>query len=84
MAHPAVEARVNQWGNGLAVRLNKSVAKAAGVAEGTAVRITAQPGRIIVETVTKEPTLQEMLAAFDPMRHGGEATAFLPLGAEVL
>jgi antitoxin component of MazEF toxin-antitoxin module len=84
MAQQAVEATVNRWGNGLAIRINKSVAKAAGVTEGAAVRITARPGRIVVEAVTREPTLEEMLAAFDPRRHGGEEMTFSPAGAEVL
>ena len=80
----AVDTSINQWGNGLAVRLNKAVAKAAGVTVGTPVRITAQRGRIIVETVTTIPSLDEMLASFDPARHGGEAMAFVPVGVEVL
>ncbi len=84
MAQQRVETSVNQWGNGLAVRLNKAVAKAAGVSEGTRVRISAQPGRIIVETAVQEPTLAAMLAAFDPKRHGGEVMAFAPVGLEVL
>jgi len=81
---PSVESTINQWGNGLAVRLNKAVARVAGVAEGTAVRVTATPGRIVVETSHKEPTLADMLASFDPTRHGGEVMAFAPVGAEVL
>lgn len=82
MAHEAVEASINQWGNGLAVRLTKSVAKTAGVTAGTPVRIVAQPGRIIVETAEKEPTIEDMLASFDPQRHSGEAMASVPLGVE--
>ena len=84
MAEQVVEGTVNQWGNGLAVRLNKNVAKTAGVAEGTHVRIVAQPGRIIVETADREPTLAEMLATFDPKRHGGEVMNFYPVGVEAL
>ncbi|MDM0111412.1 hypothetical protein QTI66_04580 [Variovorax sp. J22R133] len=74
---------ISVWGNGLALRLTKPMAKAAGVAEGTAVRVIAKPGRIVIETET-EPTLEDMLAAFDPKRHGGEAMAFAPVGAEVI
>jgi len=80
----AVESLVNQWGNGLALRLTKAVAKAAGVKVGTPVRIVAQPGRIIIERSKQEPTLDEMLVCFDPKRHGGEAMAFHPVGSEVL
>lgn len=83
MAKQAVLASVNQWGNGLAVRLTKSVARAAGVTEGTRVRIIAQRGRIVIETETPKPTLEAMLAAFDPTRHGGEVMAFAPVGKEV-
>ena len=78
-----VEASVTQWGNGLAVRLNKAVANAAGVKDGTPVRISVKRGRIIVEAAEREPTLNEMLAAFDAKRHGGEAMAFGPIGKEV-
>lgn len=82
MAQQAVETSINTWGNGLALRLNKLVAKAAGVTEGTHVRIIAQPGKIIVETTDRKPTLDEMLKAFDKKRHGGEALAFAPVGRE--
>jgi antitoxin component of MazEF toxin-antitoxin module len=80
----AVESSVNQWGNGLALRLTKAVAKTAGVKLGTAVRIVAQPGRIIIERSEQDPTLEEMLASFDPKRHSGEAMALQPVGREVL
>ena len=84
MSDADCEAAINQWGNGLAVRLTKAVAAAAGVTVGTPVRILAQPGRITVETLHKEPTLAQMLGAFDPLRHGGEAMAFDRAGVEAL
>lgn len=84
MREEITRAAVNQWGNGLAVRLTKSVARIAGVKEGTRVRVVAQRGRIVIETESREPTLEEMLAAFDPKRHGGELMAFEPVGTEVL
>jgi antitoxin MazE len=79
-----IEATVNQWGNGLAVRITKAVARVAGLKEGTVVRIVPAPGRVVIETTEREPTLEEMLASFDPARHGGEAMAFKPVGREVL
>ena len=74
-------AQISAWGNGLALRLTKPMAKAAGVAEGSPVRVTVEPGRIVVETDV-EPTLDQMLAAFDPAKHGGEAMADRPVGIE--
>ena len=75
--------QISAWGNGLALRLTKPMAKAAGVTADTRVRIIAMPGRIVIEA-DAEPTLDAMLAAFDPKRHGGEAMAFAPVGVEVL
>lgn len=69
------------WGNGLALRLTKPMAKTAGVADGSPVRVTVKPGRIIIETEV-EPTLDQMLAAFDPKKHGGEVMADRPVGKE--
>lgn len=73
--------QVSAWGNGLALRLTKPMAKAAGVAEGTPVRVTVKPGRIVIET-EMEPTLDQMLAAFDPKKHSGEAMADGAVGVE--
>ena len=75
--------QISAWGNGLALRLTKPMAKTAGVTEGTPVRVVVEPGRIVIEADT-EPTLDAMLAAFDPKRHGGEAMAFAPVGVERL
>ncbi|MDB5877963.1 MAG: hypothetical protein JWQ41_1377, partial [Variovorax sp.] len=48
--------QISAWGNGLAFRLTKPQAKAAGVGEGSQVRVTVEPGRIVIEAET-EPTL---------------------------
>lgn len=73
--------QISAWGNGLALRLTKPMAKTAGVAEGSPVRVTVKPGRIVIETET-ELTLDQMLAAFDPKKHGGEVMAGGALGME--
>ena len=73
--------QISAWGNGLALRLTKPMAKTAGVTEGSSVRVSVKPGRIVIETEA-EPTLDQMLAAFDPKRHGGEAMAGGAVGAE--
>lgn len=74
-------AQISAWGNGLALRLTKPMAKTAGVTDGSPVRVTVKPGRIVIETET-EPTLDQMLAAFDPNKHGGEAMAGGAVGVE--
>lgn len=75
-------AQISAWGNGLALRLTKPMARTAGVSEGSPVRVTVKPGRIVIETET-EPTLDQMLAAFDPKKHGGEVMADAAVGVEV-
>jgi antitoxin MazE len=75
---------VKQWGNGLGVRLTQAVAKTAGIKAGSVVRIAARPGRIVVETSDQVPTLNEMLALFDPKRHGGEVMALDSIGRDIL
>lgn len=84
MKHQLVQGTVNQWGNGLAVRLTKGIAETAGVENGTALRIIAEPGRIIFEMVDTEPSLEELLARFDREKHGGEVMSFEPVGKEIL
>lgn len=73
--------QISAWGNGLAFRLTKPMAKAAGVTDGTPVRVMVKPGRIIIESET-EPTLEQMLASFNPKKHGGEVMADVPRGVE--
>jgi antitoxin component of MazEF toxin-antitoxin module len=78
------QSRVLPWGNGLGLRLTKTLANAAGVDANSPVNITVEPGRIIIETAPKKLSLTEMLNRFDPQRHGGEAMAFAPLGKEAM
>lgn len=74
-------AQISAWGNGLALRITKPMAKTVGVTEGSAVRVTVKPGRIVIETEI-EATLDQMLASFDPKKHGGEAMGGGAMGGE--
>lgn len=84
MKHQLVQGIVNQWGNGLAVRLTKGIAEIAGVENGSQLRIVAEPGRIIFERVDREPTLEDMLSKFEREKHGGEVMDFDPIGKEII
>lgn len=79
-----VESRILAWGNALGLRITKPMAESAGLKADTPVVVSTQPGRIVIETYQPRPSLDAMLAAFDPKRHGGEVMAFKPVGAEVL
>ena len=76
--------RLHPWGTSLGLRITKAIAKVAGVEANSQVTITAQPGRIVIESVAPRRNLEDMLARFDPERHCGEVMAFAPVGKEVL
>jgi antitoxin MazE len=77
-----IESSINKWGHGLALRINKAVSSITGLDEGAPVLIHAEPGKIVIEALELRPTLEQMLAGFDPVKHGGESMAFKPVGAE--
>ncbi len=74
---------IKQWGNNLGVRLPVTVARAAHLHVDQRVRVAVEDGRVIITPVDDAAlTLEERLARFDPARHGGEALAIEPVGAE--
>ncbi|MBP7566667.1 MAG: PbsX family transcriptional regulator [Burkholderiaceae bacterium] len=82
---PSSDQTIQQWGNGLAVRLTAPVARAAHLAQGMSVRVEVVEEGILLR-VTGEPrlTLTQKLKAFDPERHGGEiGSGSDRVGAEV-
>ncbi len=48
---------------------------------GSVIRVTGENDHILLETVS-EPTLQQMLVAFDPKKHSGEGLDAGPVGEE--
>ncbi len=75
---------LQQWGNSLAVRIPAAVARSARFKVGQPVEVSAQDSSVLV-TAVGEPklTLTQKLAAFDPVRHAGEAMATGRVGKEV-
>ncbi len=74
---------VKHWGNNLGVRLPQAVAREANLHADQQVRITVEAGRVVIEPLAMVAmSLEDRLRRFDPARHGGEAMAAAPLGAE--
>jgi len=71
-----MKAHVLKWGNSLAVRIPKVIAKDARLKEGDAVELVAsEEGRVELRRVSRVPTLQELVAKITPEnRHGETAT----------
>jgi antitoxin MazE len=74
---------IKRWGNNLGVRLPAAVARAAHLHADQRVRVSVEEGLIVIRPETEaELSLEQRLAQFDPERHGGEAMATRPIGAE--
>ncbi len=78
------EQTVQQWGNGLAVRLTARVARAARLARGTSIVVEVVDEGVLLRVAGKPRlTLAQKLKAFDPALHGGEVVSSGRVGAEV-
>lgn len=74
---------LKQWGNNLGVRLPMVIARAAHLHVDQKVRVSVDGGQVVITPIGDASlTLEQRLALFDPARHGGEAMATEPLGAE--
>lgn len=74
---------IQQWGNSLAVRIPAAVARSAHLEVGLEVEVTTAEVGVTVKPVgPRKLTLAEKLAKFDLSKHGGEAMAASPVGAE--
>ncbi|MBV8210941.1 MAG: PbsX family transcriptional regulator [Burkholderiaceae bacterium] len=79
-----VEQTIQEWGNGLGVRITAPVAKAARLVRGVPVTVEVVDGGVLVRVAGRPKlTLAQKLKAFDPKLHGGEAMASGRVGAEV-
>lgn len=78
------EQTIQEWGNGLAVRITAPVAKAAHFALGQPIRVEVVEEGILLRVIGEPKlTLAQKLKAFDPAVHGGEAMASGLVGTEV-
>ena len=79
-----VDQTVQEWGNGLAVRITAKVAKAARFSRGQPIKVEVVDGGVFLRTAGKPKlTLAQKLKAFDPVMHGGEVMASGRIGAEL-
>jgi antitoxin MazE len=75
---------IQEWGNGLGVRITAPIAKAARFTRGTPIKVEVVEGGVLLRVVGKPRlTLAQKLKAFDPAVHGGEVMATGRIGPEV-
>ena len=79
-----VEQTIQEWGNGLGVRITAPVAKAARFARGLPITVEVVDGGVLLRAAGRPKlTLAQKLKAIDRARHGGEVMASQPVGVEV-
>jgi antitoxin MazE len=75
--------KVQKWGNSLAVRIPRSIALEAGLAEDSEVALDSVDGGFVVRKLPIVPTLEELLANVTEENRHGEWDTGAPVGAEV-
>ena len=73
--------QIQTWGNSFGLRITQRMAKSSGLSNGSPVRVTVSPGRIVIASCNR-PSLKDKLAMFAPQKHGGEVIADMPRGVE--
>lgn len=79
-----MRARVQKWGNSLALRIPKSFAAETALGQGAEVELTLEDGRLVV-TPVQEPRyeLSDLLAQVRPENLHAETDTGSSVGAEV-
>jgi antitoxin MazE len=80
-----VEQTIQEWGNGLGVRITSPVAKAAHLSQGVPISVEVVKNGVLLRVVGKPKlSLSQKLKAFDPEQHGGEIMNSAPIGKEII
>lgn len=79
-----VNQTIQEWGNGLGVRITAPLAKAARIVRGTPIQVEVVEGGFFVR-VSGRPklSLAQKLKLFDPEKHGGEVMISGRVGKEI-
>jgi antitoxin MazE len=78
-----MKARIQRWGNSLALRIPKAFAAEAGLAEDASVDLSIDRGKLVVNpTVTEPVKLDDLLGAITPDNLHGEWETGQAVGRE--
>jgi len=75
--------RVQKWGNSLAVRIPKPLAKDAEVTEGTVLNLAVSEGKVVATPVERKLSLRELLSKVNKNNLHGETDFGRPVGREI-
>lgn len=72
-----------RWGNSLALRLPKSIAMEAKLAEGDTVDVVVKDGSIVITRAARRYTIEELIKGITPKNRHKETDWGRPVGREV-
>ena len=76
---------IQEWGNGLGVRITAPIAKAAHFAQGMPISVEVVEDGVLLRVLGKPKlSLTQKLKVFDPEKHGGEVISSAPIGKEII
>ncbi|MEA2325049.1 MAG: antitoxin MazE [Thermoanaerobaculia bacterium] len=79
-----MKARIQKWGNSLALRIPKPFAEESNLREDSPVEISVRSGKLVVVAI-EEPqlSLEELVAKITPENRHAEINTGTPVGNEV-
>lgn len=79
-----MQSKVQKWGNSLALRIPKSIAKKSKIGQGSPIELKIVGDKILIEPIRKEElTLDEMLSQVTKENVHKEIDSGEPLGGEI-
>jgi antitoxin MazE len=79
-----MQAKIQKWGNSLAIRIPKALASAAGIEPGTTINLSVVNGKLVLERIAEpEYSLDELLAKVTKHNIHREIDTGAPVGKEV-
>ncbi|MBE2222460.1 MAG: AbrB/MazE/SpoVT family DNA-binding domain-containing protein [Anaerolineae bacterium] len=78
-----MQARVQKWGNSLAIRIPKPFALEIGLEQDSLVAVSIEDGRLFLEPIKPTYSLEDLLTAVTPENLHTEIETGSPVGNEV-
>lgn len=79
-----MQSKVQKWGNSLALRIPKSIAKKSKIGQGSPIELKIVGDKILIEPIRKkELTLDEILSQITEKNLHKEINSGEPLGGEI-
>lgn len=75
---------IKKWGNSVGVRIPSSILTALQLNADNLIDMRVENGKIIIEPITQEPTLEQLIAQITPQNLHAEVSTGNPVGKELL